>query len=102
MEATLLTESEAAQRLLITRRSLQRLCREGRIQFVQVTPRVRGFKEEHITEYIRRRTVTPPKVVDRSVSKSLPFPRKRGDNRKSTGDSLSERKRMKEELRSWR
>jgi len=101
-ESGLLSEEQAAKKLLVSRRTLQRMCREGEIQFVQLQPRVRGFRPEHIEEYIRRKTVTPPKLVDRSAIKSLPFPWKGGDERKSTGDTLSERKRMKEELRSCR
>jgi excisionase family DNA binding protein len=98
----LLTEEEVAEKLHISRRRLQALCRDGGIEFVRVTPRVRGFLPEHVEEFIRRKTVTPPKVVDRSVDKSLPFAPRGGENRKSAGDSLSERKKLREELRSWR
>lgn len=101
----LLTEEQAAERLLISRRRLQALCREGRIEFVQVTPRVRGFTEEHIAEYIRRKTITPPKVVDTPRSERLPFRPKSvqsegGEGRSSTGHSV--RAHLREEMRSWR
>jgi DNA excision repair protein ERCC-4 len=96
-------DMKTAERLRLSKRRLQDLCRTGQIGFVQVTPRMRAFTEEQIAEYVQQRTVVPPRrLVDRKSPDKLPFAPRGGDHRKSTGDSLSERKKMKEELRSWR
>jgi excisionase family DNA binding protein len=94
----LLTEQQAAERLHLSRRKIQDLCRSGKIAFVQVTPRTRAFLPEHIDEFIRRRTVTPPKLVDRSLRQSLPSRRKGGELEKSFGDTA---KALREEMRQW-
>ena len=76
--------------------------RDGKLGCVQESPRKRFFPRKHIEEFIERNTVCLPKKIDRTDSQSVPFSRRGGDDKKSTGDSLSERKQMKEELRSWR
>jgi len=98
----LLTPEKAAQYLGIKVKTLHQLVREGKLACVQVTARDRKFTEAQIQEFIESRTIPTPKIVDRKTPHTLPFPRKGGDKQKSTGDFLSERARMREELRSWR
>jgi excisionase family DNA binding protein len=97
----LMTPAFVADYLGKTVKTVHQLVREGKLCCVQITGRDRRFTPEQIEEFIRSRTITPPKLVDKKSSNSLLCPRKGGEE-KSTGDSLSERKRMKEELRSWR
>jgi hypothetical protein len=98
----LLTPEQAARQLRRSVRTVHALVREKKLECVQQSPRIRFFLQEHIDQFIQRHTVTLPNPVDKSTSNGLPFPRKGGEKKKSTGDSLSERKRMKEELRSCR
>lgn len=84
----LLSEDDAAQILLITKRKLRELCREGSIECVQSSPRRRGFTQEQVKAYIKRQTVCRPKPVDRKPDArvaSLPKSPKGGDSRKSLG-----------------
>jgi excisionase family DNA binding protein len=98
----LLSPGQAARILGVKVRRVHALCREGKLEYVQVGPRDRRHTAEQLQRFIDRQTVSLPKPVDRKSPDKLLFPRKRGDKKKSTGDSLSERKRMKEELRSCR
>jgi excisionase family DNA binding protein len=94
----LLTEEQAAERLLISKPHLQRLCREGKIQFVQVTPRKRGFLPEHIDTYIQRKIIIPPETVDAPKSERVAyFPRS-----VETSGAMPGRAHLREEMRQWR
>jgi excisionase family DNA binding protein len=95
----LMTEQEAADRLHLSKRRLQDLCRAGQIGFVQVTPRIRVIGEEHILEYIKRHSVVPPKKVDKPKAESLRFPRKGGDLAKKEGDKA--KASLRKEMRQW-
>jgi len=97
----LYTPEQAAEYLGIKVKTLHRLVREGKLACIQVTPRDRKFTEAQIQDFIESRTITMPKIVDRKSADKLPFPRKGGDFQKSTGDSLSERAKMRNEVRSW-
>jgi excisionase family DNA binding protein len=101
MLPALLTSKQAAEYLGIRVKTVHELVRDGKLGCVQVTQRDRKFTEGHLQEFIAKRTIPVPKPVDRKPPNKLPFPQKGSDQRKSTGDSLSERKKMKEELRSW-
>ena len=85
-ETRLLSEDEVAEKLLISRRHLQRLCREKRIRFVRISQRTRGFTEGQIAEFIRSQTVAP-KVIDRQRDARVASPPKsaKGGDRKSLG-----------------
>jgi excisionase family DNA binding protein len=102
MLTPLLTAEQAAQHLGIKPKTVHQLVREGRLACIQVTARDRKFTESQLQEFIDSRTISIPKIVDKRTAGKLPSPRKGGDCQKSTGDSLSERKKMREELRSWR
>ncbi len=102
MLTPLLTPEQAAEYLGIKVKTVHQLVRDGKLACVQVTARDRKFTKAQLQEFIESRTISMPKIVDKKLSSGLRFPRKGGVQRKSTGDSLSERKKMKEELRSWR
>ena len=101
----LLTVDEAAERLLITKRRLQEICREGQIAFVQISGRVRGFTEENILEYVQRKT-QQPKTVDIKGGRRVASPKrivhkKGGEKPKSPGDKKSVSLTTKEIKQLW-
>jgi hypothetical protein len=96
----LLSPEDAARQLRRSVRTIHAFVREGKLECVQQSPRVRFFLQEHIDAFIRRHTMTLPTPIDKSMSAGLPLPRKRGDKEKSTGDSV--RAQLKKEMRSWR
>jgi excisionase family DNA binding protein len=99
----LLTAEQVAEHLGVKPKTVHQLVREGKLACIQVTARDRKFTETQIEAFIASRTIHMPKIVDRNSPHKLPSPtRKGGVQRKSTGDSLSERRKMKEDLRSWR
>ena len=97
----LLTPEQAAEYLGIRVKTVHQLVREGRLACIQITPKDRKFTEGQLEEFIANRTIPVPRSVDRKTPGKLTFPPNGGEKRKSTGDILSERKKMKEELRSW-
>ncbi len=97
----LLTPEQVAEYLGIKTKTVHQLVRDGKLACIQLSARDRRFTTEQIAAFIQTRVIELPKPVDRKSPSKLPFPQKGGDQRKSTGDSLSERKKMKEELRSW-
>jgi excisionase family DNA binding protein len=102
MLTPLLTPEKAAEYLGVKVKTLHGLVREGKLACVQVTPRDRKFTEAQLQEFIESRTIPMPKVVvDTKAPERLPFPRKGGVQPKSTGDFLSERAKMRSEVRSW-
>ncbi|MGO9122065.1 MAG: helix-turn-helix domain-containing protein [Desulfomonilaceae bacterium] len=101
MLSPLLTPKQAAGFLGIRVKMLHQLVRDGKLACIQITPKDRKFSEAQIYEFIESRTIPVPKSIDRKSPSKVPFSRKGGDSWKSTGVSLSERKKMKEELRSW-
>lgn len=101
-EASLLTEEQAAQRLHVTVRTLQKWCRARQIGFVRVTARVRAFREDDLTEFIERRHERPlPKRIDRSQVPRVSSPRKsEGNERGEPGEKAKTRDLVKE-MRQW-
>ena len=69
----LINPQRASEILGISRKTLNQLCRDHAIAFVQVNGRDRKFTAEGIQEYIQSRTV--PRV-DRRESRRLPSPAK--------------------------
>jgi len=99
----LLLPEEVAEILHVSVKTVHRLCREGKLAYILIDSRgTRRFTLEQIEAFIEAQSIQAPKSVDKARPQTLSFPRKGGDHRKSTGDSLLERKRMREELRSWR
>jgi excisionase family DNA binding protein len=102
MLTALLTPEKAAEYLGIKVKTVHQLVREGRLACIQVTTRDRKFTEAQIQAFIESRTITLPNVIDKKSPRRLPSPaRKGGVERKSTGDFLSERAKMRNEVRSW-
>jgi hypothetical protein len=67
----------------------------------QLSSKALKFTLAQLQEFIENRTISIPKQVDRKSADKLPFAPGGGDYRKSTGDSLSERQKMKEEMAQW-
>jgi excisionase family DNA binding protein len=100
MMDVLLTETEVAEILHLSRRRVQDLCRAGQLAYVQVAPRQRAFLQEHVDAYVRSKTIIPPKKIDSQAGMKLPSPRKGGDAQKSPRDM--ERAQIRKELAQWR
>ncbi len=100
MKEALLTENQVAEMMHLSKRRVQDLCRAGQIGYVQIAPRQRAFLQEHVDEYIRSKTIIPPKKIDTHAGKKLPSSWKGGDGRKSLGDT--ERAQLRKELAQWR
>jgi excisionase family DNA binding protein len=74
------TTKEAADFLRLSVRELQKLCKQRRISFCQVSRRKRHFTKEQLEDYLTKVTVRArERKVDRSRSDLLPFSRKGGE-----------------------
>lgn len=92
----LLTVSDASEFLQTSRRTVHKLCREGKLQYIQLTPRERRFTIEQLQSFIASRTLTPPKTVDVSTPPLLPSPRN------ALKSQRGDRARIRKEMRQWR
>jgi|SRR5271157_571149 len=90
---------EAARILGVKLRRVHALCREGKLEYVQVSPRDRKHTGEQLQRFVDRQTVPLPKPVDRKTSNKLPSQPKKGGDKRNCGDSA---KALREEMRSWR
>jgi excisionase family DNA binding protein len=99
---SLLNEAQAAEYLSIPKVLLQKLCREHRIPFVQLSERKRAFKAEQLQAFIDSCSVEPKHRIDVSTrhlvrSKTM----KGGESKKSKSSGREEgpstiRKELKE------
>ena len=92
----LLKPKQAASKLGISVKTLHRLCREGRIGFVKINQKERGFTLDQIHDYIDRQTV--PRRIDNSGPLRVNLTSKGGIKRKSSGVS---RAGLRKEMRQW-
>ena len=92
----LLIPEQAALKLGISKKTLHRLCREGRIGYVKINSKERSFRPEQIQEYIERQTV--PASVDCSIPCNVNSRRKGGEEKKSNRDSRAD---LRKEMRQW-
>jgi len=76
--ARLLTASEVAKILGISKKTVNKLAREAKIGFVRVTERDRRFREEDVQKYIDTRSSCVHIDMKRAVSVSS-APRKGGE-----------------------
>ncbi len=84
----LLSADEAASKLKITKRTLLRWAREGKVECVRISAKVVLFTAEAIDRFVGRRTfeVESPAVNHRGTGRKITSPkpmRKGGDNRTS-------------------
>jgi excisionase family DNA binding protein len=92
----LLSASEVAKILRISKKTVNKLAREGRLGCVQVTSKERRFTEQQIREYIESRSLTvriDTRIPDR-VKSMLP----KGGAKSSR---VFDRANLLKEIRSW-
>lgn len=94
----LLGVREVAEILRISAKTVNKLARDGKLGFVQVTGKERRFTEEQIRAYIEAQSHMPTSVrVDTSRVRRVSSPPKKGG-----GDSVRlSRRTLKEEMRQW-
>ncbi|MGO8879343.1 MAG: helix-turn-helix domain-containing protein [Desulfomonilaceae bacterium] len=92
----LLKPEEAASELGISKKTLHRLCREGRIAYVEINDKERRFRPDQIQEYIERRTV--PARIGCSAPSKVNSHRKGGRKKKSVRDSRAD---LRKEMSQW-
>lgn len=96
----LLTPEQVADLLGVRVKTLHRFVREGKIACVQVSARDRKFTEEQIKQFVRSRTIEPPKSIDNSEADRIPFrPKPFKGGEELSGGSV--RAQLMEEMRSW-
>jgi excisionase family DNA binding protein len=92
----LLTPDQAASLLQISKQTVHKLCRERKLEYVEVNKKERRFTEKQIEEYILAQTVKKP-GIDNKPRKRLPCPLKGGEKEKSLGCSRND---LRKEIRS--
>lgn len=92
----LLKPNQAASKLGISVKTLHRLCREGRIGFVKINQKERGFSRDQIHDYIARQTVSPR--IDSSRSLQVNSISKGGTKKKPVRDSRAD---LRKEMHQW-
>jgi excisionase family DNA binding protein len=91
----LLTVETVASILVVARKAVHRLVREGKMACVQVTARERRFTHEQVQDYIRSRSTSVR--VDKNAAPTVSSRPKKG-GAKSTGVSGTD---LRKEMRSW-
>jgi excisionase family DNA binding protein len=95
--AKLATAKQAAEYLGITERHIHRLVRQGRLQCVQISTKVRKFSIDQLKAFIEAsKTPTPKKQIDKKLSDGLTCIQGNRENKPF------DRQAAKGELRSWR
>jgi excisionase family DNA binding protein len=92
---SLLTPAKAALILGISKKLLHELCRQRKLEYVQIGSR-RRFTQEQLQAFIDSQTVKSP-GIDKKPQKRLPCPSKGGEKRKSVGLSRND---LRKEIRS--
>ena len=97
----LLSADEAASKLNITKRTILRWAREGKIECVRISAKVVLFAVEAIDRFVESRTfgIESPAVNHRGVGRKMtrPEPRRGGDN-KTSGELWND---LRKEIRQW-
>jgi|SRR5271157_2889131 len=97
----LISADEAASRLRITKRTLLRWAREGKIECVRISAKVVLFTAEAIDRFVQSRTfgIESPAVNHRGAGRTMASlkTRKGGDNRTS-GELWKD---LRKEVRQW-
>ncbi len=92
----LLTPKEAAQMLVTTVKMIHQLCREQKLEYIQINKKERRFTEQQISAYIDSQTIRKP-IIDKKPYKRIPSQPKGGEKGKSVGLSRTD---LREEIRS--
>ncbi|MEI6135737.1 MAG: helix-turn-helix domain-containing protein [Desulfomonile sp.] len=95
----ILTTEEVAEYLGVRKTAVYRYVREGKLDCVRISFKERRFTEEQVMEFIHRQTVSKPRPIDIPQPARLPsYPRNRGGDEKTTGDSA---RALRKEMRAW-
>jgi hypothetical protein len=89
------TSEEAAQALRISVKGLHALCRQGKIDYVRINGKARGFTSGQIQDYIESQTVSKVSV-DRKPAKPLPCSPKKGGTKSVEDVGTSLRKEIRD------
>lgn len=93
----LLTVADASEFLQTSRRTVNKLCREGKLQYIQLSPRERRFTAQQLQSFVANRTLVQPKTVDAPAPSLLPCPRNALKSQRG-----EKRAQIREEMRKWR
>jgi|SRR5271157_771389 len=94
------TKHDVATFLGLSPKTIDELVRTRKLACVQLDSKNRRFKEEHIEEFLRGRTIEGPKPIDdRDRSKVKRPERTRGGKTESIGET--DEAQLREEMRSW-
>ena len=98
-ESLLMTLEQVAAMFSVDRRNVLRWVREGKLDYVKLSPKHLRFTETQVQEFIQSKTISKPKPVDNSKPRRLAsHPRKKEGGEKSSGDSA---RAIRKEIRSW-
>jgi hypothetical protein len=89
----LLKSSDVAKYLDVSVRSVHRLCAQGKLAFVRISPKEKRFTQNHLEEFISRQTEEARECLGRtSLKRQMPRDSVKGSQSHSV-DAL--RKKMK-------
>ena len=98
----LLTAAEAAERLNVTKRTILRWAREGKIERITISTKVVLFTAEAIDKFLQHKTneVESKTTEHRRAGRktSSPKPMKKGGGKKSSGESW---RSLRKEVATW-
>ena len=97
MDKPLLKPKQVAEHLGISVKTVHVLCRAGKLDFLWVNGKERGFTWDMVQDFIEHRTVRRPNHIDKKPSWRLPCPSRGGESEKSVGFSRND---LREEIRS--
>lgn len=98
MEEARYTPKQVAELLHIPVKTLHEMCRNGEIEFIEVRPRKRLFKREHIEEFENRQLRRVKKRVDQSSTYPLRSAPKKGGGQESFSESRAD---LRKEMNEW-
>jgi excisionase family DNA binding protein len=77
----LLNPEEVAELLGVTLKKMNQLAHDEELEHVQLSPRKRRFRLEHLNEYIDKRTVRSPRPVDKRPPRPVTCKTKGGEEK---------------------
>ncbi|MGO9117630.1 MAG: helix-turn-helix domain-containing protein [Desulfomonilaceae bacterium] len=89
MIAPLMKPIQAARVLGVSKPMIDKLCREGKLEYIQINKKERRFTEDQLNAYIISQTVRKP-TIDNKPQKRLPCSSKGGEKEKSVGFSRND------------
>jgi excisionase family DNA binding protein len=97
------TVQEVAEILRTSEKEVHRMCREGRIEWLALSPRHRRFTQAQVDAFIRRCSIVAatrsPERVDCDSVPIIHSVLKGGEETETTGKETA--KALREEMKSW-